>query len=201
MKLMSSAIGDENFQANEQHFVIEPRITERLAMQTANEPRAGSAQTVSDEGPDDGEQTGHEVLVTIIQGGTSRNGYGYNDEVLRGIAHMIEGAQAYADHARNSADAATRSVRDVVGFYHDAHFVPSAADQPAHVDATLHIFAAADWLWSLIQEAVQLGRPELVGLSIDVFGQRQLNEQSMTKEVTSITSLNSCNIEIGRAHV
>jgi hypothetical protein len=82
----------------------------------------------------------------------------------------------------------------VVGFYHDAHFVPSAADQQAHVDATLHIFAAANWLWSLIQEAVQIGRPELVGLSIDVFGQWQLNEQSMTKEVTSITSLNSCDI-------
>jgi hypothetical protein len=154
------------------HLTIEPHITEQLA----------------------GEQAGHEVLVTIIQGGTSRNGYDYNDEVLRTIAHLVEGAQAYADHARNSADTATRSVRDVVGFYHDAHFIAANADQSARVDAALHIFAAAAWLWSLIQEAVRLGRPELVGLSIDVFGQWQLNEQNMTKEVTCITSLNSCDI-------
>ncbi len=138
-------------------------------------------------------QSGHAVRVTIIQGGTSKNGYSYDETALRSIAQMVEGAHAYADHA-GPQDTGARSVRDVVGFYHDARFVPATASEPAHVDATLHIFEAADWLWSLIREACQLSRPDLIGLSIDVFGQWQLNESTRAKEITSIVSLNSCDI-------
>src|SRR5690349_19158151 len=107
---------------------------------------------------------GHEVRVTIIQGGTSKNGYSYNEDALQAIARLVEGAHAYADHARNQADSMTRSVRDVIGFYHDAQYL-SGSDQstPGRIDATLHIFEAAQWLWSMIQEACSLGRPELIG--------------------------------------
>ncbi|MBV9688137.1 MAG: hypothetical protein JO202_00330 [Ktedonobacteraceae bacterium] len=139
------------------------------------------------------DQAGHEVRVTVIQGGTSKNGYAYNEAALQSIAHLIEGAHAYADHARTSADAATRSVRDVVGFYHDAQVI-APSDGVGRVDATLHIFEAADWLWSLIAEACTLGRLELIGLSIDIFGNWQLNETTRAKEVNSIASLNSCDI-------
>src|SRR5947209_19979393 len=141
------------------------------------------------------DKEGHEVRVTIIQGGTSKNGYSYNEAALQAIARLVEGAHAYADHARNQADSVTRSVRDVVGFYHDAQYIP--ADSPntqGRVDATLHIFEGAGWLWSLIQEACSLGRPELIGLSIDIFGQWQMNEASKSKDVTSVVSLNSCDV-------
>lgn len=141
------------------------------------------------------EPQGHAVRVTVIKGGSSRNGYSYNPEALKSIARMIEGAHAYADHARNEADQQTRSVRDVVGFYHDAAYIPAGAGCPhGRVDATLHVFEAASWLWSLIQEACALGRPELIGLSIDIFGNWQLNEATKAKEVTGILSLNSCDI-------
>src|SRR5947209_540317 len=123
------------------------------------------------------EGDGHEVRVTIIEGGKSKNGYSYNEAALQAIARLVEGAHAYADHARNPADNVTRSVRDVVGFYHDAQYIAAeTAASPARVDATLHIFEAADWLWSMIQEACNLGRPELIGLSIDIFGQWQHND-------------------------
>src|SRR5436853_6852322 len=91
---------------------------------------------------------GHEVRVTIIQGGKSRNGYSYSEAALQAIARLVEGAHAYADHARSQADNVTRSVRDVVGFYHDAQYIRAddAGTQP-RVDATLHIFEAASWLW------------------------------------------------------
>lgn len=140
------------------------------------------------------DQAGHEVRVTVIQGGTSRNGYAYNDAALQQIAQLVEGAQAYADHSRSAADQAVRSVRDVVGFYHDARFVPAEAGQAARVDATLHVFEAADWLWSILREVFALGKPELIGLSIDIFGNWQLNEATRAKEVNEVVGLNSCDI-------
>jgi hypothetical protein len=141
------------------------------------------------------DREGHEVRVTIIQGGTSKNGYSYNEAALQAIARLVEGAHAYADHARNQADNVTRSVRDVVGFYHDAQYIPAdETSRSGRVDATLHIFEAADWLWSMIQEACTLGRPELIGLSIDIFGQWSTNATTKAKDVTSVVSLNSCDV-------
>src|SRR5579884_2318703 len=141
------------------------------------------------------DKEGHEVRVTIIQGGTSKNGYSYNEAALQAIARLVEGAHAYADHARNQSDSLTRSVRDVVGFYHDAQYIPAdGASTSGRVDATLHIFEAADWLWSMIQEACTLGRPELIGLSIDIFGQWSTNATTKAKDVTHVVSLNSCDV-------
>lgn len=137
------------------------------------------------------DKEGHEVRVTIIAGGTSKNGFAYDQNALQSIAQMMEGAKAYADHARTQADQSNRSIRDVVGFYRDAEYIP---ENGGRVDATLHIFEASDWLWSMIAESVELGRPELVGLSIDIFGQWQHNESTKAKHVTSVVSLNSCDI-------
>jgi hypothetical protein len=138
---------------------------------------------------------GHEALVTIIKGGKSINGYYYSEAALQQIAQMIEGARAYADHGRSEADQQVRSVRDMVGFYKDARYVPpDAGDGQEHgrVDATLHILEAASWLWSMICEAVSLGRPELIGLSIDIFGAWE--QANNARNVTRIIGLNSCDI-------
>jgi hypothetical protein len=139
------------------------------------------------------EQPGHALRVTVIRGGKSKNGYLYDPSALQRIAQLLEGAHAYADHARSTVDESTRSVRDIVGFYHDAEVIAPDSSEPAgRVDATLHIFEAADWLWTLIQEACTLGRPELVGLSIDILGKWQQKQE--IKEVTQVLSLNSCDI-------
>ncbi|HTK10598.1 MAG TPA: hypothetical protein VL485_25725, partial [Ktedonobacteraceae bacterium] len=141
------------------------------------------------------EQPGHALRVTVIRGGKSKNGYVYDQAALQSIARMLEGAHAYADHARSASDEATRSVRDIVGFYHDAEVIaPQENERVGRVDATLHIFEAADWLWSLVQEACALGRPELVGLSIDILGKWQQNQEMQGKAVTQVVALNSCDI-------
>lgn len=138
---------------------------------------------------------GHTVQVTVLQGGRSKNGYMYSEATLQTIARLLDGTHAYADHPRSDSDQQSRSVRDIVGFYHDAHYVPPGPDAPhGRVDATLHILEAADWLWSMIREACTLGHPDLIGLSIDIFGQWQLNEASKAREVTNVVSLNSCDI-------
>lgn len=88
---------------------------------------------------------GHAVRVTIIRGGQSKNGFTYCESALQTIAHLLEGAHAYADHARSESDQQTRSVRDIVGFYHDARYVPPCTEAPlGRVDATLHILEGAD---------------------------------------------------------
>jgi phage major head subunit gpT-like protein len=141
------------------------------------------------------DQSGHEVRVTILKGGKSINGYYYNQAALQSVAKMIEGARAYADHGRTEADRQTRSVHDMIGFYKDAQYFPPDASSPlGRVDATLHIMEAAQWLWSMIKEAVSLGKPDLIGLSIDIFGNWQHSEQLAAREVTKVVSLNSCDI-------
>lgn len=163
-----------------------------------------------------------EVRVTVIRGGASVNGYYYNEAALRAIANLLENAQAYVDHARSEADNAVRSVRDMVGFYHSPAYIPPDTSAPmGRVDATLHILESAGWLWSIISEACALGHPELIGLSIDIYGMWQPRSDEPPgdgraqasgaasarrqaaggrtsaqplKEVTSVLSLNSCDI-------
>lgn len=142
------------------------------------------AQTLDD--------VGHEVRVTVLQGGKSANGYSYDQLALQTIAQMIEGAQAYADHG--PPEQAVRSVRDIVGFYRNAQYIPPTAAAPGRVEANLHIMESAGWLWDIIKESFQAGNPNLIGLSIDIFGQYQFNQALGAKEVTRIVSLNSCDI-------
>ncbi len=136
--------------------------------------------------------SGHAVRVTAIRGGKSVNGYFYDDKALQSIARLIEGAHAYADH--DDASQVTRSMRDLVGFYKDAQFVPSQGMTPARVDATLHILESAHWLWSIIAEVQQLGKPDLIGLSIDIFGNWQHDDATNAKTVTRVLALNSCDV-------
>lgn len=156
-------------------------------------------QIVEGQEPD---QQGHAVRVTVLQGGRSKNGFLYDEVALQKIARLLDGAHAYADHARSEADQQTRSVRDIVGFYHDISYIPPDANVPhGRVDATLHILETASWLWSLLREACLLGRPDLIGLSIDILGQWQFCEEDATQQgsiasrrVTNVLALNSCDI-------
>ncbi len=139
-----------------------------------------------------------EVRVTVLQGGASANGYYYGPAALQAVARLVEGAQAYLDHNTSSAN---RSVRDIVGFYRDALYVasqPGEGNGNGHVEATLHILESAQWLWTLIKEAVALGRPELIGLSIDIYGTLQPLTEARSgrrlQEVTTVLALNSCDV-------
>lgn len=131
---------------------------------------------------------GKEVRVTVLRGGTSTNGYSYDESALRSVARMIEGAKAYADH---NTSVPNRSVHDMVGFYHDAAYVPGS---PGRVDATLHIMESASWLRSIIRESMTLKRPELIGLSIDIYGNWETNPTTKAMDVTQVLSLNSCDV-------
>jgi phage major head subunit gpT-like protein len=172
-------------------------------------PGMAEARLVEEQSAGHAGHTGHEVRVTVLRGGASSNGYYYNEKALQAIARLLEAAQAYVDHPRTAADSQVRSVRDIVGFYHSPQVVLGPEEPLGRVDATLHILETAEWLWNMIREACALGHPELIGLSIDIYGTWQPLEASMEsatsagaggragralKEVTEVVALNSCDI-------
>lgn len=134
--------------------------------------------------------SGHAVRATVIRGGKSINGYLYDEHALQSIAQLIEGAHAYADHG--DASQVTRSMRDLVGFYKDARYIAGNGMDAGRVDATLHILESAGWLWSIIQESHAINKPDLIGLSIDIFAHCQ--QQNDAKAVTKVLALHSCDI-------
>lgn len=141
------------------------------------------------------DEPGHDVRVTVVKGGKSANGFFYDATALHAIALMLEGAHAYADHGRSLADEQTRSVRDMVGFYKDARYIPDDPLTPlGRVEATLHVLEAAEWLWSMVQEAVALGKPDLIGLSIDIFGVAEQDQRLQARVVKRVLALNSCDV-------
>ena len=133
-----------------------------------------------------------DIAVTVLKEGLSRNGRYFTPQALQDVAAQLDGLKAFADHPAPASDSIgkPRSIRDVVGFYREPRL------EGDRVRATLHIFGSADWLWSLVQEAVEMGRPDVLGLSIDslaVVRTRQENGKS-THVVEGIPVLRSCDV-------
>lgn len=133
-----------------------------------------------------------DVAVTVLRQGMSRNGRYFTPQALQDVAAQLDGLKAFADHPAPTADGIgkPRSVRDVVGFYRKPRL------EGDRVRATLHIFGSADWLWSLVQEAVELGRPDVLGLSIDSLASVRTQQQNGKRAqiVESIPVLRSCDV-------
>ena len=133
-----------------------------------------------------------DVAVIVLRQGMSHNGRYFTLQALQDVAAQLDGLKAFADHPAPTADniGKPRSVRDVVGFYREPRV------EGDRVRATLHIFASADWLWSLVQEAVDLGRPDVLGLSIDSLASVRTQQQNgkRTQVVESIPVLRSCDV-------
>jgi hypothetical protein len=141
-----------------------------------------------------------EVEVVALRSGTSKNGYSYTPEVVASLVPLLEGGQAFADHP-GPQDRPERSVRDLVGFYRNARVEERkpTGGQPreAVVVATLHLLESADWLWSMLREALEQGMPGLVGVSIDVQGTVEAGRDAAGQAVRAVTrflALNSCDV-------
>ncbi len=132
-------------------------------MQEAEQRIIGHAQeaTIVDEGA-------HVVEVTIARPGVSNNGYIYTDAVLEAAAPLWNGAPAFLDHptALDMTRAGTRSLRDLVGVYEDAHF-----ESGRGLRARLRLMPNDHGIFETIREATrarQAGRPTPpIGISAD----------------------------------
>ncbi len=128
------------------------------------------------------------VEVVVLRPGRSLNGNYYSREVVAAVAGLMEGARAFADHNLASP---LRSMRDLVGYYADAHVGGDGV-----LRATLHVSKNADWLWTIIQEALEAKQPHLVGISVDLQGSTVAGtiDGLPTRVVTAVQALNSADV-------
>ena len=110
------------------------------------------------------EPVGREFLVTVIRPGQALSGRVYTQTACNELARQLEGARAFADHPTRTElrERAERSIRDMVGYYHGVEIGPDGA-----VRARLRLLEHAGWLGDLLRSALDRGRGDLVGVSID----------------------------------
>src|SRR5579864_3206214 len=131
-----------------------------------------------------------EVEVVALRPGLSKNGNFWGPDVVRSIVPLFEGAKAFADHPA-PGDRPERSIRDIVGYYKEPRIGPAG-----ELRATLHVTEAAEWLWTLLKEAIQDGRPDVVAVSVDAEAQCRFGETSgrRVRVVEAVKRLNSCDV-------
>src|SRR5579875_3392942 len=130
------------------------------------------------------------VEVVCLRAGLSKNGNYYAPAVVEAMAPLFDGARAFADHPA-PGERPERSIRDIVGYYKSPR-----VDDTGALRATLKVSRGADWLWSLIREAIEEGQPDLIGLSIDAEARVTPGrvEGREARVVEAITRLNSCDV-------
>lgn len=138
------------------------------------------------------EPTGKTWQVLLIRPGTSKNNNHYPAETLAKAAPLFESKKAFADHATESERRARpeRSVRDVVGWF------DSVSSQAQGLLARFHILESADWLRTMLVDAYNRGRPDLVGFSIDAEGKTTARQHGGRRVnwVESIERVNSVDV-------
>lgn len=108
----------------------------------------------------------------IVQKGLSKNRKNYGAEALRAGAPLFNDAPIYLDHPEGVHEGRPRprNFADKVGWWSDAKFADASSKHPAGIVATANIMSnsAHPWLGGMIREAVESGKPNLIGVSIYV---------------------------------
>lgn len=108
----------------------------------------------------------------IVEQGLSRNRKNYGAEALRTGASLFNDAPIYLDHPEGVHEGRPRprNFADKVGWWSDAKFADASSKHPAGIVATANIMSnsAHPWLGGMIREAVESGKPNLIGVSIYV---------------------------------
>lgn len=113
--------------------------------------------------------------VTIIKSGLGnrRDRNYYPSPVLRASVDkgLFEGLRAYADHPSSVDEEIQpeRSIRDIVGIYTNTRFVNEGAG--GRVVGDLRILKAHKWLADMVNELIEVGHADKVGISINGSGQ------------------------------
>ena len=107
--------------------------------------------------------------VLAIEAGTSRNRKRYRPEVLREAVPRFNGARAFASEGIDH-DPAKRGVKSLVGWWDNARWFdgdhPATGKHTEGVAANFHVAKNAGWLRDLLSDALDSGKPDLVGFSI-----------------------------------
>lgn len=164
---------------------------------SAGESAAFTSEFVLREGTD---PKAGRYRMLVIESGLSGNRNHWRPEALRSAAKLLEGRPIYVNHQGERGEAA---FQDKVGWWSDAQYVEniqlSNGRMASGIVATANFFenSAYPWLPKLINEALERGVPDLIGISIDAFVKGRVAkgpDGRLFREVEEITKINSADL-------
>jgi len=96
----------------------------------------------------------------LIRAGTSKNRYRYSLGVLHEAAPLFEGVRALARSDEDHVKGVGHAAKNIVGWF------SSPKPSPEGVDAIFNISEAAGWLKTMLWDAWERGKKDIIGLSI-----------------------------------
>lgn len=139
------------------------------------------------------EDSGYKWDVRIVEFGPDKQGNIFWDrDVLVNSKEKFEGAKVFAlTEAQHQAvpHPYGKSVRDLVGW------IDSVRATDTSLDGTLHILKTASWLRDMIVDAVERGKPDLIGLSVDIVG-RAARRVVNGKEMRFLESISDVSVDV-----
>ncbi len=130
--------------------------------------------------------------VTIIKAGlgNQRDRNYYPPSMLEANVQKFDGLRAYADHPSSLDEEVQpeRTVRDMVGVYRRPRFVKEGKEG-GRVVADLNLFRSAKWLSDTVDDLIDLGQADKIGLSINGRG-RTVEKQLQLEEAADPINVN-----------
>jgi hypothetical protein len=116
---------------------------------------------------------GNRFDMLVLRTGISGNRVRYLPEVMEASLPLLEGRAMYVDHA--AVPGQPRSLRDKVGVWSNPRMME--IDGTPSIVATADLFesTAQPWFLGMVREAIEKGRPEMVGISIVAAGKTRLD--------------------------
>lgn len=144
--------------------------------------------------------------VTIIRAGLGnrRDMNFYPEGALKEASEggKFEGLKAYADHPTSVDEQIQpeRTVRDFVGLYSNTKYKEGQGGKPGRVVGDLRIFRAHRWLSDVVDELVEIGQADKIGISINGNGRterqrvREAGEELEANVVSKFLTLRSADV-------
>ena len=144
--------------------------------------------------------------VTLIRAGLGnrRDMNYYTEPALKEAAdaRMFEGLKAYADHPTSVDEQIQpeRSIRDYIGLYENTRFKEGRGGKPGRVTGDLRIFKSHRWLSDMVDELIEIGHADKIGLSINGNGKterqtiREAGEELEANVVSKFVGLRSSDV-------
>lgn len=144
----------------------------------------------------DGHPAGVSWDAVLIRAGISLNNVYYPDAVLREAAPRFESVRVCIKSDGEHLKGADRDIRQVAGWVESPRFVEGAGADSGHIAGTLRLPGLPEHTRNLLVAAVQAGRQNIAGLSIDARGRGslQMREGRRVKAAQSIDKVDSLDL-------
>lgn len=144
----------------------------------------------------EGQVPGLKWEATLIVAGVSLNSAYYPDAVLREAAPLFEGVRICMKSDVQHIKGSSRDIGQVIGWAESPRFVEGAGADSGRIVATLNLPGLPDTTRNLLVAAVQAGKQDIAGLSMEAFGRGafRMVEGKRIKAAASIDRVESVDL-------